>query len=72
LRLSGKDISQVEEILHPKRVKIDRERAWQAMQRDKKNVGGELRLVLLGENGPEWDVAVPTADVRRELDALIA
>jgi shikimate kinase/3-dehydroquinate synthase len=72
LRLSGKDISQVEEILHPKRVKIDRERAWLAMQRDKKNVGGELRLVLLGENGPEWDVAVPTADVRRELDALIA
>jgi 3-dehydroquinate synthetase len=72
LRLSGKDISQVEEILHPKRVKIDRERAWQAMQRDKKNVGGELRLVLLGEDGPEWDVAVPAADVRRELDALIA
>ena len=72
LRLSGRDISQVEEILHPKRVKLDRERAWQAMQRDKKNVGGELRLVLLGEDGPEWDVAVPAADVRRELDALIA
>jgi 3-dehydroquinate synthetase len=42
------------------------------MQRDKKNVGGELRLVLLREDGPEWDVSVPAEDVRRELDALIA
>ena len=72
LRLSGGDISQVEEILHPKRVRVDRELAWQAMQRDKKNVAGELRLVLLRDDGPEWDVAVPAADVRRELDALIA
>ena len=72
LRLSGRDIGQVEEILRPKPVRVDRERAWEAMQRDKKNVGGELRLVLLGEDGPEWDVAVPADDVRRELDALIA
>jgi shikimate kinase/3-dehydroquinate synthase len=72
LRLSGKDVTQVEEILRPKPVKVDRERAWQAMQRDKKNVGGELRLVLLGEDGPEWDVRVPADDVRHELDALIA
>jgi shikimate kinase/3-dehydroquinate synthase len=71
LRLSGRDIGQVEEILHPKRVRVDRERAWQAMQRDKKTIGGELRLVLLREDGPEWDVAVPVDDVRRELDALI-
>jgi hypothetical protein len=42
------------------------------MQRDKKAVGGELRLVLLGDDGPRWDVAVPAADVRRELDRLIA
>jgi shikimate kinase / 3-dehydroquinate synthase len=72
LRLSGRDIGQVEEILRPKPVHVDRERAWEAMHRDKKNVGGELRLVLLGEDGPAWDVAVPAADVRRELDALIA
>jgi shikimate kinase/3-dehydroquinate synthase len=72
LRLSGRDVGQVEEILHPKPVRVDRDVAWQAMQRDKKNVGGELRLVLLDEDGPEWDVAVPAADVRRELDALIA
>jgi 3-dehydroquinate synthetase len=62
----------VEEILRPKPIRVDRELAWQAMQRDKKTVGGELRLVLLREDGPEWDVAVPAADVRRELDALIA
>ncbi|HEX5245611.1 MAG TPA: bifunctional shikimate kinase/3-dehydroquinate synthase [Gaiellaceae bacterium] len=72
LRLSGRDIGQVEEILRPTPVRVDRERAWEAMQRDKKAVGGELRLVLLGDDGPRWDVAVPAADVRRELDRLIA
>jgi len=72
LRLSGRDIGQVEEILRPKPVRVDRERAWAALQRDKKVIGGELRLVLLGDDGPRWDVAVPPEDVRRELDALIA
>jgi shikimate kinase / 3-dehydroquinate synthase len=72
LRLSGRDIGQVEEILRPKPVRVDRERAWAALQRDKKVVGGELRLVLLGDDGPRWDVVVPGEDVRRELDALIA
>ncbi|HEY8028657.1 MAG TPA: bifunctional shikimate kinase/3-dehydroquinate synthase [Gaiellaceae bacterium] len=69
LRLSGRDIDQVEEILRPTPVRVDRERAWEALLRDKK---GALRLVLLGDNGPEWDVAVPAEDVRRELDRLIA
>jgi shikimate kinase/3-dehydroquinate synthase len=72
LRLSGRDIGQVEEILRPKQVRVDRDKAWAAMQRDKKAVGGELRLVLFGDSGPEWDVRVPADDVRRELDALIA
>jgi 3-dehydroquinate synthetase len=72
LKLSGRDPAPVDEVLRPKPVRVDRERAWQAMQRDKKNVGGELRLVLLGENGPEWDVAVPAEDVRKALDELIA
>jgi shikimate kinase / 3-dehydroquinate synthase len=72
LRLSNRDIGQVEEILRPKPVRVDRDRAWAAMQRDKKNVGGELRLVLFGDSGPEWDVRVPADDVRRELDRLIA
>ncbi len=72
LRLSGRDIGQVEELLRPKPVRVDRERAWAALQRDKKVVGGELRLVLLGDDGRRWDVTVPAGDVRRELDALIA
>jgi shikimate kinase / 3-dehydroquinate synthase len=72
LRLSGRDTGQVEEILRPQPVRVDRERAWAAMHRDKKAVGGELRLVLLGDDGPRWDVSVPEADVRRELDGLIA
>jgi shikimate kinase/3-dehydroquinate synthase len=72
LRLSGRDIGQVEELLHPQPVKVDKDTAWEAMQRDKKAVGGELRLVLLEESGPVWDVPVPPADVRRALDELIA
>ena len=72
LRLSGRDIGQVVELLHPQPVKVDRDKAWAAMQRDKKTVGGQLRLVLLEEAGPAWDVPVPPEDVRRALDELIA
>jgi shikimate kinase / 3-dehydroquinate synthase len=72
LRLSGRDIGQVEELLHPQPVKVDRDKAWEAMQRDKKATGGELRLVLLEEAGPAWDVPVPPQEVRRALDELIA
>ena len=68
LRLSGRDTSLVEDILKPAPVKVDRERAWDALLRDKK---GALRLVLFGDDGPQWDVAVPAEDVRRELDRLI-
>jgi 3-dehydroquinate synthase len=71
LTLSGRPTDVVDEVLRPKRVHVDRERAWEALQRDKKNVDGELRLVLLGPDGPEWDVPVPAADVRRALDELI-
>jgi 3-dehydroquinate synthetase len=72
LRLSGRDTGVVEELLRPEPVRVDGDAAWAAMQRDKKAAGGELRLVLLGENGPEHDVAIPSADVRRALDELIA
>ena len=65
LRLSGADTGVVEELLQPKPVRVDRERAWEALLRDKK---GALRLVLLDG----YDVAVPEEDVRRELDRLIA
>ena len=46
----------------------DRDRAWQALLRDKK---GELNLVLLGEEGG-YVTPCPEADVRRALDELIA
>jgi 3-dehydroquinate synthetase len=72
LRLSGRDTHVVEEVLRPRPVRVDRERAWQAMHRDKKVRDGEIRLVLLGENGPEYGVVLPEAEVRRELDRLIA
>jgi shikimate kinase / 3-dehydroquinate synthase len=67
LRLSGRPTDVVEEVLRPERARVDRERAWAALQRDKKR-----GLVLLDDDGPKWDVAVPAEEVRRELDALIA
>ncbi len=68
LRLSGRDTAVVEQLLRPKPVRADRDRAWQALLRDKK---GALRLVLLGDDGPRVE-AVPQEHVRRELDRLIA
>jgi shikimate kinase / 3-dehydroquinate synthase len=67
LRLSGRATDEVEEILQPKRVRVDRERAWAALQRDKKK-----GLVLLGGDGPRWNVQLPDNDVRAALDELIA
>jgi shikimate kinase/3-dehydroquinate synthase len=72
LRLSGRDTSVVEEVLRPELAGVDRERAWEAMKRDKKARSGEPRFVLLGDDGPRIGVAVPEEDARRELDRLIA
>jgi 3-dehydroquinate synthetase len=75
LRLSGNDdgLRDVENELAPKPVRADVERAWAAMRRDKKAADGKIRLVLLPRNGePEWPVELPDADVRRELERLIA
>jgi 3-dehydroquinate synthetase len=72
LRLSGRDTQVVEEVLRPEPARVDRERAWQAMRRDKKAREGEIRLVLLGPDGPRHGVVLPEAEVRRELDRLIA
>jgi 3-dehydroquinate synthetase len=71
LRLSGRPTDVVEEVLKPTPVRVDRERAWQALQRDKKRRGGELRLVLLGDQGPVVETR-PEAEVRSALDELIA
>jgi shikimate kinase/3-dehydroquinate synthase len=72
LRLSGRDTQVVEEVLRPQPVRVDRERAWEAMKRDKKARGGVPRFVLLGPDGPEQGIVIPEEDVRRELDRLIA
>jgi shikimate kinase / 3-dehydroquinate synthase len=71
LRLSGRPTDPVEDVLAPEPVRVDRDRAWQALKRDKKSTGGELTLVLLGDDGG-FTANAPEADVRRALDELIA
>jgi shikimate kinase/3-dehydroquinate synthase len=75
LRLSGnaESASVVESELRPRPVRVDRERAWAALRRDKKARDGRIRLVLLPSPGaPEWPAELPEDDVRRALDELIA
>ncbi|HEY7397898.1 MAG TPA: bifunctional shikimate kinase/3-dehydroquinate synthase [Gaiellaceae bacterium] len=70
LRLSGRDTAPVESALDPRPVRVDRERAWEALLRDKKRSGGEINLVLLGDDGPTVE-ARPADEVRAALDSLI-
>ena len=73
LRLSGLPTDVVETVLDPRPVAVDRERAWMAVQRDKKIRDGRIRLVLLEAPGkPVWGVERPEAEVRAALDELIA
>jgi shikimate kinase / 3-dehydroquinate synthase len=67
LRLSGRSTDVVDHLLRPQPVRVDRDRAWAALQRDKKR-----GLVLLGDDGARWNVQLPDEDVRRALDELIA
>jgi shikimate kinase/3-dehydroquinate synthase len=71
LRLSGRDPLPVVEALDPQPVAVDRERAWEALLRDKKRSDGEINLVLLRDDGPYVE-ARPEEDVRAALDDLIA
>jgi 3-dehydroquinate synthetase len=71
LRLSGRATDIVDELLAPEPVRVDRERAWAALRRDKKVRGGEFRLVLLGDSGPVVEIR-PEREVRSALDELIA
>ena len=71
LRLSGRDTTEVELELDPQPVRVDSERAWQALLRDKKRSGDAINLVLLGDDGPYVEPR-PADDVRRELERLIA
>jgi shikimate kinase/3-dehydroquinate synthase len=69
LRLSG--LGQAD-VLDVQPVRVDRERAWAALQRDKKARGGRIRLVLLEELGKPVVREVERDDVRIALDELIA
>jgi 3-dehydroquinate synthetase len=71
LRLSGRATDEVERRLDPRPVRVDRERAWAALQRDKKRSGGAINVVLLGDDGPRVEPREPD-EVRRELERLIA
>jgi shikimate kinase/3-dehydroquinate synthase len=71
LRLSGRDTAPVTGALDPQPVRVDRERAWEALQRDKKRTGDDINLVLLGDDGPYVE-ARPADEVRAALDTLIA
>jgi shikimate kinase / 3-dehydroquinate synthase len=68
LRLSGRDTAPVDEVLKPEPVRVDRDRAWEALLRDKK---GRLRIVLLGDDGAREE-ELPEKDVRAALDELIS
>ena len=70
LRLSGRDTAPVEAALDPRPVAVDRDRAWSALQRDKKRAGGAINLVLLGPDGPTVEPRPPD-EVRAALDSLI-
>lgn len=73
LRLSGLETKAVERVLEPRPARVDRERAWAALRRDKKTRSGRLRLVLLEAPGrPVSGVELPEAEVRRALDELVA
>jgi shikimate kinase/3-dehydroquinate synthase len=71
LRLSGLETRVVEEVLEPRPVRVDPDRAWAALARDKKSVGGRPRLVLLERPGrPITGVELPEQDLRRALAEL--
>jgi shikimate kinase/3-dehydroquinate synthase len=75
LRLSGldDDARLVEELLRPAPAKVDRDRAWAALARDKKARNGRPRLVLLEAPGkPLLGVELDEDAIRAALDALIA
>jgi shikimate kinase/3-dehydroquinate synthase len=71
LRLSGRSTDVVHEVLGPEPVRVDRDQAWTALQRDKKTQRGGLRLVLLAKEGAAVETR-PEGEVRAALDELIA
>jgi shikimate kinase/3-dehydroquinate synthase len=75
LHLSGLDdeARTVSDLLEPKPVHVDLERAWEALERDKKAVGGSPRLVLLEAPGrPVTGIQLPDGEIRKALESLLA
>jgi shikimate kinase/3-dehydroquinate synthase len=73
LRLSGLPTDDVERALRPQPVRVDFERAWAALERDKKRRADRTRLVLLEAFGqPLLGQELPERDVREALRSLIA
>jgi shikimate kinase/3-dehydroquinate synthase len=70
LRLSGRETAPVVEALDPQPVSVDIDRAWAALLRDKKRSGGDINLVLLGDDGPRLEPR-PADEVRAALGSLI-
>jgi shikimate kinase/3-dehydroquinate synthase len=70
LRLSGRDTRDVERELEPAPVRVDPQRAWQALLRDKKRAGDAINVVVLTDEGPIVQER-PATEVRRELERLI-
>jgi shikimate kinase/3-dehydroquinate synthase len=68
LRLSGLDLPDVLEV---QPIRVDRERAWAAIQRDKKAREGRIRLVLLEKLGKPVVREAEPGEVRAALDELI-
>jgi len=72
LRLSGLPTDDVERVLSPTPVRVDPEKAWAALARDKKAERGRPKLVLLEAPGkPRVGVEVPEDQVRAALLELI-
>jgi shikimate kinase/3-dehydroquinate synthase len=72
LRLSGLPTDVVEEVLSPRPARVDAERAWAALGRDKKTANGRPQLVLLERPGvPRTDVELPEPEIRAALNSLI-
>jgi len=66
-------LGEVEKVLAPRPVAVDRDLAWAALFRDKKVAGGRPKFVLLEAPGkPVWGVELSEDEARRALDALIA
>jgi shikimate kinase/3-dehydroquinate synthase len=66
-------LEEVEQVLAPKPVVVDRDLAWAALFRDKKVAGGKPKFVLLEAPGkPVWGVELSEDEARRALDELIA